>query len=143
MHLPRRLQILRGPIDVAPLVDVVLLLLIFFMLSSSFVLQPGIRVEPPRSLYGAGASSNRLIVTLLRQPGSDATLIFYNDRIMTLDELRNSLREAPSGLNAPPLILKSDKSIPLGLVVDVMNAAMARGLSVVIATQPTDGPNAP
>lgn len=151
IKLTRRFQPLRGPIDMAPLIGVVLLLLIFFMLSSTFVLQPGIRVDPPRSLYGTGAPSNTYIVTVMleaerRDPTTGALLprqpvIFFNDQILALPDLQKALQQLTKKRTGTPLVLKADKDVPLGLLTDIMNAAMASGLSVVIATQQADGPN--
>ena len=62
--LTRRIQPLHGLLDLAPVVSVVLLLLCFFLLSSSFVLQPGIKVDPPRSVVGVGTPASRLIVAV-------------------------------------------------------------------------------
>lgn len=151
IKLTRRFQPLRGPIDMAPLIGVVLLLLIFFMLSSTFVLQPGIRVDPPRSLYGTGAPSNTYIVTVMleaerRDPATGALLprqpvIFFNDQILALPDLQKALQQLNKKRTGTPLVLKADKDVPLGLLTDIMNAAMANGLSVVIATQQADGSN--
>lgn len=151
IKLPRPLQPLRGPIDMAPLMGVILLLLLFFMLGSTFVLQPGIRVDPPRSLYGTGAPSNTFIVTVMleaerRDPTTGAMLprqpvIFFNDQILALPDLQKALQQLNKKRSNAPLVLKADKDVPLGLLTEIMNAAMANGLSVVIATQQADGPN--
>ena len=66
--LARRLQPLRGLVDVVPIVTVVLLLLLFFILSSSFVLQPGIKVDPPHSAFAVGMPTSRLIVAVTLPP---------------------------------------------------------------------------
>ena len=105
--LTRRLQPLHGVIDLVPVVTVVLLLLCFFLLSSSFVLQPGIKVDPPRSEFSEGTPSSRLIVAVAMSPAQvDANgnpmaphpVLFFNDQIVTLDGLRtSSLDRLPVG----------------------------------------------
>lgn len=65
MRLRRNLEIVQGKIELTPLVDVIFLLLIFFMLSRSFILQPGLRVQPPRSLLGQGFQTNHLMMTIV------------------------------------------------------------------------------
>ncbi len=62
--LQRRVQPLRGLVDVAPVLNVILLLLCFFLLSSSFIMQPGIKVDLPRSAYAEGSPASRLIVAV-------------------------------------------------------------------------------
>jgi biopolymer transport protein ExbD len=150
-RLPRRFQPLRGPMDMTALIDVVLLLLFFFMLSSSFIVQPGIRVDPPRSLFGVGARANPLMVTVMLEPArrDPATglllerkpFLFFQDQLVTLEELSASLASLPKEQLSQPVVLKADQYVPLGLVTDIMNAAMARGYSVVIATEETAGAN--
>jgi biopolymer transport protein ExbD len=137
--------------DMTPLIDVVFLLLIFFMLSSSFILQPGIRVELPRSRYGKGTTTDRLIVSVMLEPErvdaktglgtKRAAFIFFNDQLMTFDDLQKALGQVAKKRSNQALVLKADKAVPMGLVVDIMNTAMASGLSVVIATQRNDGLN--
>ncbi len=144
--LTRRLQPLRGLVDVAPALNVILLLLCFFLLSSSFVLQPGIKVDPPRSLYATGTPASRLIVAvtlapvqlddkgvpLPRQP-----IIYFNDQIVTLDGLRTALDQLPAGRIKPTLVVKADKDVPLDLITSVID--VAHRFSVEIATQPATG----
>jgi biopolymer transport protein ExbD len=147
--LNRRLQPLRGLIDLAPIVNVVLLLLCFFLLSSSFVLQPGIKVDPPRSAFGVGTPASRLIVAVTMSPpqvaangipGKSQPVLYFNDQIVTLDGLRVALDQLPASRTTPSLVLKADKDVPLDLVTNIMNVAFAHRLSVVISTQPgSDG----
>ena len=143
MKLHTRLQYLKGPLDMTPMMDVILLLLIFFMLSSSFILQPGIKVELPQSRYGPGAQANRLIVSLVPDPQKTEPLIFFNDQLMTSEQLQAALKAAAAGRPSQSLVIKSDKGIAMGTVVDVMNLAMSHGLSVIIATQRPHGAGQP
>jgi biopolymer transport protein ExbD len=148
--LTRRLQPLRGLIDLTPVVNVVLLLLCFFLLGSSFVLQPGIKVDPPRSAIGVGTPASRLIVavTLSPQqfddkgaPQKRAPVLYFNDQIVTLDGLRTALDKLPTGPVTPSLVVKADKDVPLDLITSVID--VAHRFPVVIATQPVSGPASP
>lgn len=151
MKLHRRFQPNRGPIDMTALVDIVLLLLIFFMLSSSFVTQPGIRVDPPRSLYGVGSQANPLIIAVVQPPAQidpqtglpvpQDAFLFFQDRLMNLADLDRALAAIPQDSFSQPVVLKSDKETPLGLVTDVMNTAMRHGFSVIIATERSGASN--
>jgi biopolymer transport protein ExbD len=150
--LTRRLQPLRGTIDLAPIVNVVLLLLCFFLLSSSFVLQPGIKVDPPHSVLGVGTPSSRLIVavTLPPQQFDDKgaplkrpAVLYFDDQIVTLDGLRKGLDKLPPSRVTPSLVLKADKDAPLDLITSIMDIAFQHRLSVVLATQPVGGVASP
>jgi len=144
--LTRRLQPLHGVLDLAPVVTVVLLLLCFFLLSSSFVLQPGIKVEPPRSAVSVGTPSSRLMVAVtLSPPQVDADgkplprtpILYFNDQIVTLDGLRDALDQLPPSRITPSLVVKADKDVPLDLITSIID--VAHRYPIVIATQPATG----
>jgi biopolymer transport protein ExbD len=146
--LTRRLQPLRGVLDLVPVVTVVLLLLLFFILSSSFVLQPGIKVDPPRSSFSGGAPSSRLIVAVTLPPAqADASgmalkrepTLYFDDQIVTLDGLRAALDHLPASRTAPALVIKADKDVPLESIMEVEDIAFAHHLAVMIGTQPNSG----
>jgi biopolymer transport protein ExbD len=148
--LTRRLQPLRGLVDLTPVLNVVLLLLCFFLLASSFVLQPGIKVDPPRSPYGMGVPSSRLIVAVTMGPQQfDANgvalkrdpVLYFNDQIMTLDGLGAALDALPHGRDLPSLVIKADKDVPVDLITNIIG--VAHRFPVVIATQPESGTGAP
>jgi biopolymer transport protein ExbD len=151
MKLKQHIHLLRGPMDLTPMMDVVLLLLIFFMLSSSFILQPGIRVDLPRSTWGKGATADQLVISVMLEPERvDAATgfvakrqpyIFFNDQIMTFDNLQTAVAQVARKRPNQSLVLKADQATSMGLLVDIMNMAMKNGLSVVIATQRADGFN--
>jgi biopolymer transport protein ExbD len=143
--LNRRVQPLRGLVDLAPVVNVVLLLLCFFLLSSSFILQPGIKVNLPHSVYADGSPASRLIVAVALSPqlydDKGAPLprhpvLYFNDQIVTLDSLRNALDQLPISRIKPTLIVKPDKDVPVDFISSLMDAAGPR-FDFEIATQPT------
>jgi biopolymer transport protein ExbD len=148
--LTRRLQPLRGVLDLAPVVNVVLLLLCFFLLSSSFVLQPGIKVDPPRSAVGVGTPASRLIVAVTLAPQKfdangaalpRAPILYFNDQIMNLDGLRTALDQLPTSRITPSLVIKADKDVPVDLITSIID--VAHRFPVVIATQPVTGAASP
>jgi biopolymer transport protein ExbD len=150
--LTRRLQPLRGLLDLVPAVTVVLLLLLFFLLSSSFVLRPGIKVEPPRSAFGVGTPLSRLVVAVtLPPPQVDATgtairrdpVLYFDDQIVTIDGLRQALDLLPASRSNPSLVIKADKDVPLDVIMNIVDIASAHHLTAIIATQPPAGPAAP
>jgi biopolymer transport protein ExbD len=151
MKLPRRLVTMQGALNVAPLISVVLLLLIFFMLSSSFIVQPGFRVELPRSNFGQSVQADNLFVSILMQPGrtdpatgkyiAPKPLVFFNDQIIELPDLEKRLNELAKDRLPQTLVIKADKGTPYGDVVTIMNMALALKWSVVQAMQREEGPH--
>jgi len=118
-------------IDIAPLIDVVFLLLIFFMLTSSFIFQPGIRVNLPRAITSDMLSEENAIITITAE-----NLIYYNQRLVTLEELSSILKKAAS--SRLPVLIKADKKTSLGRIVVVWDLCRQKGVSQVnIATTPT------
>lgn len=134
MKLRRTIRPLPRVIDMTALIDVVLLLLIFFMLSSSFVLQPGIQVNPPPGFH-SGVRDSRNIVTVLAQ---DPPLIFFNDRRMNLIDLRSEFQVLSRQGEDLNLVIRADRDVTHGTVVEIMNTAIQAGLTVVIATRPEE-----
>lgn len=147
MKLRRHLEIVQGKIELTPLVDVIFLLLIFFMLSRSFILQPGLRVQVPRSLLGQGIQTNHLMIAIVmesekKDPISGAIqkarpLIFFNDEISSLESLTKNLEKIGGAPSSSSFVLKADEAVPHGYVVEIMNLLLAKGYSVVLATQPS------
>jgi len=146
--LARRLQPMRGLVDLVPAMTVVLLLLLFFLLGSSFVLQPGVRVNLPHSNFSAPTPSSRLIVAVTLPPAQlDANglpmkrepTLYFDDKIVTLDELRIALDRLPAGPTSSALVIKADADVPLDEIMRVQDVAFAHHLQVVIGTQAPPG----
>ena len=89
------------PLDMAPLIDVVLQLLLFFMLTSSFVLYPGIRVTLPRAQTSKNLAASNLVITLTKDH-----LIYWEDELVTFSELRGRLQSAGS---SKPVLIRADR----------------------------------
>ena len=100
MRLTRR-PVEAIPIDIAPMVDVVFQLLLFFMLTSSFVLHPGIRVKLPKASTSTAIAVSKLVVTLTKDH-----VLYFNEEVVTLAELRGELERAGGGV---PVLIRSDR----------------------------------
>ncbi|MBC8185198.1 biopolymer transporter ExbD [candidate division KSB1 bacterium] len=118
-------------INITSLIDVLFLLLIFFMVSSTFVEQPGMKLELPESESSTMERIKELVLEI-NQDGS----IFLNESPIQLDSLENKFKKLLPALESPSLILKADKSVPHGTVVKVMDKAKISGLEkLIIATK--------
>ncbi|NJK92000.1 MAG: hypothetical protein HC904_09350 [Blastochloris sp.] len=103
------------------------------MISSSFVLQPGIKVNPPRGLNNSGISDSRYIINVTAQ---EPPLIFLNDQRLSLEALSAELQTLARKDAESTVILRADQEVPHGFVTEIMNRALEAGVSVLIATQP-------
>lgn len=131
MKLTRTYKIHPALFNVIPLINVVFLVIIFFALSSRFVLQPGMAVTLPVSAFTLGPQRAAGIVSVTAAP---VPSIYFRDQKVTLDELRTRLQESRSQERS--LIIKADRGTPFDLVAQIMNEGLKLGFSVVLATSP-------
>jgi len=145
-----------GFLHVTPIVDVVMLLLIFFLLGSSFTLQSGVAVEIPKSGAILRPMGRAHIITI---PATDFSApvteedgegkdrmgkiilgqkIYFNDEMVTLRELQERLREHDGLVRA--VMLRADRLAAHGVVIEVSNLALAEGYDVAFATAPATKP---
>lgn len=115
-----------------PLLDVTFLLIFFLMLSSNFILQPGISVSVPLSRFTLGPQINPQIISIT---GGAAPAIYFRNEKVALEQLGPLLDEAKK--ESRPVIIKADRLTPYNLVVEVANLALEHGItSVALATTP-------
>ncbi|MBD3427248.1 MAG: hypothetical protein GF409_08530 [Candidatus Omnitrophica bacterium] len=112
MKFKRKVFLEKGRLDITPLIDVVFLLLIFFMLTSSFIFQPGIRVNLPKAVTSEVLHKELLIVTV-----TEDNQILLNDRPVSSDELLSRITMAAR--DGQSLLIRSDKRADMGKVIEV------------------------
>ena len=129
MKLTRTLKIPAWLFSVIPLVNVVFLVVVFFALSSRFVLQPGMAVTLPASSFALAPRDGAQIISITSAPVS---AIYFHDQRVTADELRQRLGE--SRAHERSVIIKADRDTPYALVVQITDEALRLGFSVILAT---------
>jgi biopolymer transport protein ExbD len=118
---------------IAPLIDIVFLLLIFFMLVTRF-LSPSIAVALPSSESGAVDESRSRTVTI--DSNGDT---FLDDRRMTLDEISGALAVDREAGGIDIVRLRADKSTAFQLIIDAMDAIRRAGIAeIAVETSPED-----
>ena len=110
-------------IDLTSMVDVVFLLLIFFMISTTFVESPGIDVSLPQSSTGAVEKTPKEVRVSVTSDGT----IYYQDKALSLMELAASLAELRGSAHEITFLLMADKDARHGTVVEVMDLARETG----------------
>ena len=122
----RKLQI-----SITSLIDVLFLLLIFLMISSTFLEQPGIKLELPEA-KSAMMVEQREFVLSVKQDGT----IYLNDVEIQLDKLEEKMKEVLPQMKEGALILEADQDVSHGLVVQIMDVAKNSGVKkLVIGTK--------
>lgn len=131
MKLETNLSNRAGMLYVAPLLDVVLLMLVFFLLGSSMVLKSGYAVSVPYSESSLPTVERSHVITLA---ASGAATIFFNEERVTMEELDKRLAEGVAEIRQ--IILRADRAAPFGAVAEVSNLVLAHGYDLAYATTP-------
>ncbi len=104
------------------LTDIVMLLLIFFLLTSSFVTTQGLDVVLPEAVQAQPEQRARLNVSM-----DEDRKITVNDRSATLQTLQTVVSQEIGGDTAKTIVLRIDKTIPYAEVVHVLDIVKAAG----------------
>jgi biopolymer transport protein ExbD len=105
------------------LTDIVMLLLIFFLLSSQFVIQSGVKVKLPGSKTNEQTIPSKLIVTLTSAGG-----VYVGTEQTGIDALPAKLMQIRNTSKEDNLIIRADKVVPVELVIKVIDAARSSGV---------------
>jgi biopolymer transport protein ExbD len=118
--------------SITPLVDTMLTLLIFVLLLGAFAIQPGIRVRLPEAASKEEEPKPDLVLILTRDDR-----LYLNDDPLQLNELGVRLQERLRDRHDGVVIIKADKEVLHGRVVEVMDIAKGAGAGrLAIATEP-------
>ncbi len=128
-----RTQTSIADINITPLVDVVLVLLIIFMVTAP-VLQSGIDVSVPKTRTVKEITAERLVITI----NKDQRVFLGNDAI-NINEIGTRLHQRIRDPRNQSIFLRADENVPFGAVATVMDAIKQSGIvNVSIVTQPLE-----
>jgi biopolymer transport protein ExbD len=130
MRFKRHMELEHGlnQIDITPLIDMVFQLLIFFMLTSSFVIQPGIKVNLPKAVTSEIVKYENIELVI-----SAENVTYFNGSVVTNTELKNMLAQVSKRKQA--ILIKADKRASLGRVVEIWDTCRDLGIAQInIAT---------
>jgi biopolymer transport protein TolR len=120
-------------INVTPFVDVMLVLLIIFMVTAPMMIQ-GLNVDlPEATAKPLESEKEHLVITI-----DKSNQVYINDFEVTIDFLRQKLIKILQGRSDRDVYLKADKSIPYGIVIQVMAEIKEAGVDKLgMITEPT------
>jgi biopolymer transport protein ExbD len=121
---------------IAPLVDIVFLLLIFFMLTSHFDIASGIRISLPKATHRVLEQGKENITLVMDSNGK----IYLKGKEIKDDALLDKLRRLVAKKDMIQLVLQADKEARHGRVVQIMDLAKNAGIrSIIIAARMPSG----
>ena len=125
----------RAPIDMTPMLDIVFNLLLFFLLSSSFVQHTSIEVKLPKTASSTPVEGEVVVIEL-----TSSERIFLQGKELSLQDLPSKLKELYSGSDLQrPLLIRADEHAYHGGVVALLDIAREVGVtSLNVATMQTD-----
>jgi biopolymer transport protein ExbD/biopolymer transport protein TolR len=128
-----RTQTSLADINVTPLVDVVLVLLIIFMVTAP-ILQSGIEVAIPHTRTVKEITEERLVITIDRQQR-----VFLNNEPININQVGARLHEKIRDPEGQSVFVRADENVPFGAFATVMDAVKQSGITnVSIVTQPLE-----
>lgn len=126
-----RTQTALAEINVTPLVDVVLVLLIIFMVTAP-VLQSGIEVNVPHTRTVKEITEERLVISI-----DKSQKVFLGNNPININQIGPALKQRIRDPRNQSIYLRSDEDVPFGAFATVMDAIKQAGISnVSIVTQP-------
>jgi biopolymer transport protein TolR len=120
-------------INVTPLVDVVLVLLIIFMITAP-VLQSGIEVAVPKTRTVKEITEQRLVLTIDKSQN-----VYLGDQPINIHDVAEKLHQKGSDPARQVIYLRADETVPFGVFASLMDAVKQAGITnVSIVTQPLE-----
>ncbi len=130
MKLVSTLSDRAGMLYTAPLMDVILLLIIFFLFGSNLVLKSGVEVRLPSSNSVIPSAEDAHIVTLIP---TEKTEFYFNDERVDLEKMEEKLADALK--RSEEVVILSDEAADYGAVMHVAEKLLANGFKVAFATK--------
>lgn len=113
---------------VISMADIVLLLLVFFLLTSSYLIQPGIKVQLPRAITKEALSQEKISITITKSGG-----VYLEDKLIDISRLPYLIENQKDKV----VLIKADRDVTIDMTVRVMEMVKRSGANkFVIATTP-------
>ncbi len=111
-------------IDVAPLVDVVFNLLLFFIITYNVTADSAIHVRLPESITAQTQAEESVVITLTREGNA-----FVGDSAVAVEDIGQVVAQRLVGSRDPSVRIKADRDVPVGMLIQVVDAVKLAGCS--------------
>ena len=129
MRLRSKRASIRSNVDMTPMIDIVFQLILFFLVSTTFAILPGIKLKLPTSRTSEGTSYQGITIT------ADADgLLFFNEKEVAIDDLGHELVMYDTGdikKDQFPVSLEADSEVTNGTIVKIFDVIRESGYAVI------------
>ena len=120
-----------GEINITPMLDIVFIMLIFFIVTTSFVKEPGINPTRPFAQTAATKERGNIMIAV-----SDSDQIWMNKKRVELQSIRQLVEAARAENPESSVIIVADQAASTGMVIDLMDNVQAAGVtSIALAAE--------
>ena len=129
MRIKSRKGKIQSNIDMTPMLDVVFQLILFFLVSTTFSILPGIKLNLPQSRTSESTSMQGITIS-----ASENGDLFFNETQVDMDTLGNFLSEFDTGETKKeefPVMLEADSEVTNGTIVKIFDVIRENGYSLI------------
>jgi len=129
MRIKSRKGKIQSNIDMTPMLDVVFQLILFFLVSTTFAILPGIKLNLPQSRTSESTSMQGITISV-----SENGDLFFNETQVDMDTLGNFLSEFDTGETKKeefPVMLEADSEVTNGTIVKIFDVIRENGYSLI------------
>jgi len=121
-------------IDMTPMLDVVFIMLIFFIVSTTFVQEQGVQINSPSSSLGSEPKSKGMIITI-----DDEGQIWYDQKEISQAQIANTLVPKLAETTALSVLIRADQNTPTGDLIHLLDEVRGLGVKqVAVATKKSE-----
>lgn len=129
MRLKNRRGRISPNVDMTPMIDIVFQLIVFFLVSTTFAIMPGIKLNLPQSKTAEGTSVQGITIYADKDG-----LMFFNDTEVSLESLGQELLAFDTGTTKKeefPVSLEADDQVTNGTIVKIFDVIRESGYSLI------------
>lgn len=129
MRLKNRRSRITANVDMTPMIDIVFQLIVFFLVSTTFAVVPGIKLNLPQSTTSEGTSVQGITIYADKDG-----VMFFNDKEVSMENLGQELLSFDIGTNKKeefPVSLEADSEVTNGTIVKIFDVIRQSGFSLI------------